>query len=221
MKRTFTINYGSFEARLMAEEGDDWQDEVLETLSFIKSNEEAFDSLPLATEASDPTVSEISDTNSTHGKADGGTPQTAASFNTYGGPLEPVAKELKISEKQLEEVIYTDIEGGDNPLLLTEDTSLLGDKQTDQQRNASLILLYVWEKCYGEDRVLSSDLKEALSLSGVKESNMGNMYQGAGDRYFSRKGRGASASVALTPPGRRTAQRELKDLFEKVATKDD
>lgn len=217
MKRTFTIQYGSYETRLLAEDNDDWKAEVLDQLSFINENEDSFEILRVGSEELNPKVSEITNPNQAHSGSEDGNQQTGPGYSTHGGPLEPLAKELRVAESELDEVLYVDTEGDDNPLLLIEDTDLLSSKKTDRQRNASLILLLVWEKLYGQERTLSSDLKEALNLSGVSESNMGNMYQGAGDRYFSRTGRGASASVALTPPGRRAAQKKLKELLNKIS----
>lgn len=219
MKRTFTVQFGSFEARLLTDESDNWGAELLELLDFIEENKESFEVLPVGREADISYVVGNEETKSDNSRDERSGPSDDHDVSLADGPLSPIAKELGVPESNLEEIIYLE-EDSEAPLLMIDDKSILGDRKTDRQRRASLILLYAWEKCLGVERVRSTELKDALALSVVNEQNIGNMYQGEGDRYFNRQGRGPSASVALTPPGQRAARKELMNVLEKAGVDD-
>lgn len=102
------------------------------------------------------------------------------------------------------------------PALYLPDTQLLGDTREERQRRAALILLYLWETCFGEDRVKSSTLKDALVQSGIDDSSLTNAYRGDADRYFDRNGRGRSATIGLTGPGTREGYQEITGLVKQL-----
>lgn len=131
-------------------------------------------------------------------------------------PLQPLSELVDVPISKLEGLIDVNPEAEEYPILYVEDLDLLGNSRVERQRRASLIILLSHRECYGEERMLSSDLKDSLVDSGVDEQSMFKMYQGKGERYFDTKGRGPSATLALKRPGRREAKKEIRNLIDEV-----
>jgi hypothetical protein len=212
MEKTARLEYGPLEVEIHALDGEDYQNEVLDIIRFIEENKDSLEDLD---DGSDTTEMDNS----------GNTETSLEEFTEEGeeekdeseepsGPLGAIASRLRTPESRLEDFIYVDPDGDDFPVLYLDEVGEVGERKTDKQRVGSLILLYIWHECYDVSRVKSSSLKDALELSNVSSEGMGNMYQGDGDRYFDRRGRGPSATVSLTPPGKRQARKVLKNLLE-------
>lgn len=206
-----TLKRGPVEFEIWGDEGNEVRDELKETIEYLETNLDQFENR---------NQSKYSAKIQNHG--DGVNEETDESnLNSVeeegeGDRLQQIANKVRIPVEELERVFLVD-EDEEMPTLFLEDMGILGDRKTDRQRRASLILLYLWHVCYGEERVKSSDLKDALQISGISDGSMGNMYQGKGDSYFDRAGRGPSATVALTPPGKRHARRAIQELFEELS----
>lgn len=213
METRAKIEHGPLEIEVHALEDEDYQEEIIEIIEFIEENKAVIEELEgeiSRSEMSDSGVEETSLEAFTENKGD----ESASEEETEAGPLSEVASELRVPERKLEEFLFVDPEGDDPPVMYVDEVGEVGERKTDKQRVVSLILLYLWHRCYDVDRVKSTNLKDALALSNVSSSGMGNMYQGEGDRYFNRKGRGPSATVRLTPPGKRQARKELNRLIQ-------
>lgn len=216
METTTKLEYGPLEVEIHAFDGEDYQKEVLDLIQFIEENQDSLDELESISESagmdqSKPEMMSLEE----FGEINQNEPDVvAAEEEEESGPLADIASELRVSEHELEDFIYVAPDEDDFPVLYTEEIGDFGDRKTDRQRISSLILLYVWHECYDTERVKSSSLKDALELSDISSSGMGNMYQGEGDRYFDRRGRGPSATVSLTPPGKRQARKLLRRFIE-------
>ena len=216
METTAKLEYGVLEVEIHAFDDEDYQKEVLDLIQFIEDNQDSLDELG---GISDPAEIDQSKSEVVSLEEFGENDQTetdldAADQEDETGPLADIASELRIPEHKLEDFIYVDPQEDDFPVLYIDEMGDIGERKTDRQRVSSLILLYVWQECYDVERSKSSSLKDALELSDVSSSGMGNMYQGEGDRYFDRRGRGPSATVSLTPPGKRQARKLLKRFAE-------
>mgnify|MGYP006274302445 FL=1 len=216
METTAKLEYGVLEVEIHAFDDEDYQKEVLDLIQFIEDNQDSLDELG---GISDPAEIDQSKSEVVSLEEFGENDQTetdldAADQEDETGPLADIASELRIPEHKLEDFIYVDPQEDDFPVLYIDEMGDIGERKTDRQRVSSLILLYVWHECYDVERIKSSSLKDALELSDVSSSGMGNMYQGEGDRYFDRRGRGPSATVSLTPPGKRQARKLLKRFAE-------
>lgn len=212
MDTTVNLEYGPLEVEVHALEDENYKREILDLIEFIEDNRESLDEL-----GGDSGPTEIPESKSetmSLGEFTADEEGDEEGSEEESGPLGPIASRLRVPMSKLENFIYVDPGTDDFPVLYLEEVGEIGEKKTDRQRIASLILLYVWHECYDESRVKSSSLKDALELSNVSSSGMGNMYQGDGDRYFDRRGRGPSATVSLTPPGKRQARKVLKRLLE-------
>lgn len=203
MEANATLDYGALQVELRAENAADLESELSQIITFLESNEDRINGI--FGDISPPNVDD-----SEHGNGDSDDDSRLQNGDREG-PLAALARNLRTDEELLEDFILTDDE---LPQLYVEDIRVIGNNKTDRQRNASLILLYIWDECYDVERVKTSDLKNALSMSGISESNLANMYQGQGDRFFDRSGRGASATIGLTTPGKRRAKKELSGIVE-------
>jgi len=213
METRAKIEHGPLEIEVHAFEDEDYQEEVIDIIEFIEENKAVIEELEGEISRSGMKDSGTEDT-SLEAFTESNGDESESEEQIEAGPLSEVASELRVSERELEEFLFVDSEGEDPPVMYVDEVGEVGDRKTDRQRVVSLILLYLWHRCYDVDRVKSTNLKDALALSNVSSSGMGNMYQGEGDRYFNRKGRGPSATVRLTPPGKRQARKELKRLLE-------
>ena len=213
METTARLEYGILEVEIHALDADDYQKEILDLIQFIEENKDALEDLGGVSEPSEMEYSGSEEMSLEEFGLDE-EKQTEEEENETSGPLGEIASRLRVPESKLEEFIYIDPDRDDFPVLYPEEVGNIGERKTDRQRVASLILLYIWHEYYDETRVKSSSLKDALELSDVSSSGMGNMDQGEGDRYFDRRGRGPSATVSLTPPGKREARKVLKRLME-------
>ncbi len=212
METTAKLEYGPLEVEIHALNDEGYQEEVLDLIQFIEDNQESLEGLVRDDDPSEmgPSKSEV--TSLEEFTPNGGEEEEES--ETEPGPLSEIASNLRVPEFKLEEFLYVDPVEDDFPVIYVDEIGNIGQRKTDKQRVASLILLYLWHECYDADRVKSTSLKDALELSNISSSGMGNMYQGDGDRYFDRKGRGPSATVRLTPPGKRQARKVLRRLVQ-------
>ncbi|WP_394739451.1 hypothetical protein [Natronococcus roseus] len=212
METTVKLEYGPMEVEIHAFDDEDYQKEVLDLIQFIEDNQESLEEL------------EEGDENAElgHSKIEGTSLEEFAESNDENdeevkqesGPLSEITSKLGVPESELKRCFYVDPDQEEPPVIYLDEVGNIGEQKTDRQRVASLALLYISHECYDLERVKSTALKEALELSDISSSGMGNMYQGEGDRYFDRRGRGPSATVGLTPPGRRQARKVLKRLIQ-------
>lgn len=210
METTVKLEYGAMEVEIHSFDGEDYQKEVLDLIQFIEDNQELLEELGGLGEPAEMDQSKIEGTSLeefTENENDEETEQES-------GPFSEIASKLRVSESDLERCFDVDLDGEEPPVLYLDEVRSIGERKTDRQRVASLALLFLWHKFYNTDRVKSSALKDALELSNVSSTGMGNMYQGEGDRYFDRRGRGPSATVGLTPPGKRQARKVLKRFVQ-------
>ncbi|REA05535.1 hypothetical protein DEQ92_04450 [Haloferax sp. Atlit-6N] len=210
METTVTFEYGPMTVEIHALNDEDYQEEVLDLMQFIENNQDQFNEFGVD-QVSPEIESDKTESTSLESFAQNGVEEE----NTEPGPLHSIASQLHVSESQLERFLHVNPDDDEMPVLYSEELGKIGKRQTDRQRVASLILLYVWHECYEANRVKSSKLKDALELSSISSSGMANMYQGEGDRYFNRAGRGPSATVKLTPPGKRQARKILRKFTQK------
>lgn len=212
METTVTFEYGPLTVEIHAREDENYQDEILDLMRFLENHQEQFEEIGVESGAAEihPEKTEMVSLDQFESEE----PQEDDESEAGAGLLGPIASELRISVAELREFLHVDPDNDDLPVMYVDELGDIGKKQTDRQRVASLVLLYLWHECYDEDRVKSSALKDALELSNVSSSGMANMYQGDGDRYFDRRGRGPTATVALTPPGKRQARKVIRRLVD-------
>lgn len=218
METTVTLEYGPLKAEIFARDDENYQDEILDFLKFLENNQERFESLGTAEPSPDVYQSKTERASLEDFASE--SEEAIEASDEIDNPFKQIASSLRISPERLEDFLYVDPEREDSPVLFVDKLGELGERQTDRQRVASLALLYTWHEYYDEERVKSTDLKNALELSDISSSGMANMYQGDGDRLFDRRGRGPTATVRLTAPGLRQARNVLKQMAEDIESSD-
>lgn len=218
MNITVSLRHGPLDVEVEAEDSEDYQQEILDFVEFLEENDDTLQSLDGALShhiGEDGTTQQTSQQKS----GDSNTNYQDDSENDDvsvddGGPLAPIASATDNSETVLENLIAAP-EGDDRvPYLVIDDLDILGDSKIQKKRVAALILLFAFHKCYGEERIASSDLKDAFIRSGVPEDHINEAYKDEGKRFFDPRGRGGSASVALLGPGEREAKKEINRIIE-------
>lgn len=210
METTVTFEHGPLTVEIHALEEDNYQEELLDLLEFLDSNQEQFEGIDAPSEPQEltPGKPEVASLD----QFKDGDEEELGEEKDSDSPLSEIASELRIPVRELD--VFLDV-GEERPVMYLDELDDIGKKQSERQRVVSLILLYLWHEYYDKQRVKSSALKGALELSNVSSSGMANMYQGDGDRYFDRRGRGPSATVKLTPPGKRQARKLLREFVNK------
>ena len=220
-----TLRHGPLEVDIDASSEDDYQSELLDLLEFLEEYEERFSDLePDLDESKSEDDSESLDGQASMDAFTGGEGTSEKEQGSNEGDsngvdggkdaLEPLAKKANASPEQLREFIDIDPEREEPPFIVPE-TSEFADTKTRRQFIGSLILLAIWNDCYEEDRMKSSTLKDGLEFSGIDSDSMYNMYDLAdAESAFDKSGKGQSATVGLTRPGKREAYKTLRELLD-------
>lgn len=216
-----TLRKGPLEVEIEASDDDDYQAEILEILEFLDSNEDQLRELDAPNEEPDPEPEQASVTDWSNQTESASTEEQDTSDVEAGpdvvenGPAAEFASQLRVNPDRLVEVIDIDPNLEEEPFI-DADTAEFGETRIERQFHGALILLGTWQECYGVDRIASSDLKDALDISGIDSDSLYNMYQRIDevDSYLDTSGRGSSATVALTRPGLREAQNRIRELVE-------
>jgi len=227
-----SLRHGPLEVEIDADSEDDYQSELLDLLEFLEEYEERFTDLD---PQSGELESEVDDGNGVKNGDDdhdgqasmdvftGGndaseeeqaTPGKSSTTANEEAEIASLAKKADASVKQLRDFVDIDSTGEEPPFIVAE-TDNFGENKTRRQFIGSLILLAVWDKCYEEDRMKSSTLKDALEFSNIDSDSMYNMYNlDDAEGLFDKTGRGGRATVKLTRPGQREAYKKLRNLLE-------
>lgn len=204
------LDQGPMSIEITADTEEDYESEVLNVLDFLEENSTRLEKFGLAEEFGEVEMSETgTDAKITQEW------ETDESEEGEEDPIAPLSERVGLPEDKLKELFDIDPEGEDIPLLIIDDAEVLGDSKVKRQRSAALMLLLVYEVCYGEERMGSSDLKDSLADSRIEETNLFQIYNGDGERYFDTRGRGPSATVGLKRPGRRQARKEIRNLIDR------
>lgn len=202
MEITLTLRKGPIEAEFTGEEREKLQTELLDFKEFLEDNAEAFQGISSVEEADgEPEQIDLEESVSQMGDPEEKEIQEA---------LAPIERATGISRSELTNYLYVGPDGEADPEILIEDPDETFDTtMKGKQKPASLILLYLWDKCYGDkEEVRSSELKDALAGSGVDPKNLFNMY----DNDFKRKGPNNDI-LELSRSGQIQAQKEIEKLL--------
>lgn len=221
MELTVTLNHGPINAEFTGEEREEIEENLLQFMEFLDENEEVFAGVENpdseenleGTHELDPDYWEERQEEpvSTSGND---VPETDVSYGS-------IPDRTGLDEEAI--VQYFDIDPeGEEPPYLNFDIEVLGEEgnsRSEKQMRGSLILMTLWRECNGIESVRSPELKDALRISGIDDTNTSNMYQfndGEGDRYFRREGSGANTDISLTMPGKREGFDQIEQTVERL-----
>ena len=202
-----TLHHGPIEAEVEATADEEYQEKFLELLEFIEENQDRIQKVEFPSRQTGEEGSNKSTATQTTLTESNQEDNTVTS--EIAAVLEPVARKTGVEVQKLERVLFVDPDSEEPPEILIDDPSIFGDSKKSKQKPVSLILLYLWDECYGQDTVHSSDLKDALADCGIDPSNLFNIY----DSKF-RKSGGNNRQLSLTRSGKLQAQDEICNLIE-------
>jgi hypothetical protein len=213
---SITIRHGPLDVEIQAEESEEYQQEVLDLLDFIETNQTRFEDLSSAPiEADIPEITQApADTDMWE--------EEEARADEGGSNLSDISRRTGVDQSVLERLfdIPEDIE--ETPAIIIEEfedgIDVFGTSRRERQARASLVLLYVWQQVRQVDEVPSSELGDALHMSGIDPDNMYAMYDALGgdaDAYFNRTS-GGTPTVTLSRRGERAAIDELQELVGRL-----
>lgn len=216
MELTVSLNLGRLNAELTGEDRQELQNELVEFINFLEENEGIIDDV-LSRESERVERTDSAD---------------EAIQYVEEQPHQPTSDFGDIPDRTSLEPgtlsSYFDLDpDGDEPPFLNFNTDVLGESgsaRNEKQMRASLILLTLWRECLGLEPVVSSDLKDALRISGIDDTELSNMYQfnnNEGNRYFRREGRGQNTEIELTLPGQREGYDQIRRTVERLESDDD
>lgn len=209
-----TVDYGPLNAEFQGGDQEELQDNLVEFVEFLEENDDVFDAIRASYNGNGGSAT--SDINAGYieeGTEEQTNGESVGEVEEEDHPLKSLARNANTSTETLDDIIYVDPDGEEKPQLLVSKKHLGGTK-AERQRTAAYILLRVWEDCYGEERMKTSELKSLLTMANIKEDKLYNAWKGAGKGDFDPTGRGESATVGLTGPGRRQAIKVLQQLVE-------
>jgi len=216
-----SLCHGPLEIEINATGEDDYEKELLELLEFVEEHEERLEGLNVDASAEssekdegEPSTGQVSMEQFSGDTQSGGSNKKSPEESTADEELlGSLPKKIDASPEAIREIIDIDPSGEEPPFLLV-DTDEFGNTKKRRQFVTSLLILAVWDECYEEDRMKSSELKDALEHSGVSSSSMYNMYNlDNADSFFHKQGRGGNTTLKLRRPGKREAHKRLRELI--------
>lgn len=216
MELTIEFQHGPIDAEFTGEDRKEVQENFLQFVEFLGENAQEFDNIePPESNSEDlkePGLdSDLWKDNSENQSTNGSS--GSENEEEEGHPLASLARKANTSVETLDSIIYVDHDGEEEPQLMIEKAKLGGSK-TERQRTAAYMLLRIWDDCYGEERMKTSKLKNILTMSGVSDNDLFNAWNGPGKGNFDSTGKGASATVGLTGPGKRRALKTIQEVVE-------
>lgn len=211
MELRVTLDSGPLNAEFQGGDREEIQNNLVEFVRFLEEQEDIFEALDVSTED----IAGSKDAGAGNAKAGNGGATAGsdaeAETTTEDNPLAPLSSRLNTSIEELEELIYVSVENGELPQLLMDDPDRLGDSVVERQRNVAMLVLLVWEKCYGQSKMKVSDIKDVLSMMDISTSHT---YRAWEKSYFKQTGTGPASSIQLRGPGERNAYSLLRELLE-------
>ena len=225
MEINVTLRHGPLSVEIQAEQEDDYQQELMEVLDFIEENQQSFEQLTPWQKDEDqiggyvqaPADSEIWETR--HGSAETVEERPDRSNRIF----ESVSRSTGVDEATLERIFDMPENEEETPGIIIEEfeegVDALGNSRREQQARASLMLLYIWHEIRDVDKIPSSELADALNMSGVDPTDMYAMYSALGgdaDAYFNRT-TGGNPTVKLSRRGKRVASNEIEEFADQLS----
>ena len=221
MELTITLDHGPLTAEFIGEDREEIEENLLEFIEFLQENEEVFERNEQISDGE--TQENTPELNSDYWEeqqeesesADSG--ETTETDVSYGS----IASRTGFDEETIGQYFDIDPEG-EEPPYLNFDADVLGESgssRSEKQMRGSLIVMTLWREGNETEQVGSSELKDALRISGIDDTNLYNMYQfndGEGDRYFRREGSGGNTEITLTMPGEREGFDQIKRAIERL-----
>lgn len=206
MKIQVTFQDGPIEAEITAEEDEDY-DEALETLADFVDGYDI-----------QGTVDTSEDAASIENEAGKKEKNGNQVMNPDSSQSNPLFDQVDATESEIHRIIKTGtVEDGEVKELpeILGNTDILGSSKEERLLNGSVVILSILDGVHDISRVKTSEIKDALSNSGIDEGAWGKLSRTDNeDVYLDRRGKGPSATTELRPPGKEDAMGYIQDLID-------
>lgn len=210
-----TVEHGAITAEIEATEEDDYTD-VLEKLAnfaeehpdFVEESnsrldEDESDQDERRSNAEDTHLSEFSEKEST--ELDEGNEEREIENDM----LRPLLKRLDVSEGDF--IRTFEVAEDVSPRILAPE-KLSGETKSERMLNAALVLSTIWQDCYGEEWLKSSELSDALEQSGLGDRSDYIYNQDDWQRLLNKNGQGRGTKIKPTRLGEDKAEKLIETM---------
>ena len=219
MEINIHLHHGPLDVEIQADKEENYQQEVLDIIEFIEENSEEFNHLSPQQEDRHEEEYEQAPADSDIWEEGVNNEESSQERNT-NGIFQSVSRATNVDESTLERIFDMPENEEQVPAIIIEEfeegLDVLGSSRRERQARASLMLLYIWHEIRDVDEVLSSDLGDALNMSGIDPTDMYGMYDtlgGDADTYFNRT-TGGNPTVKLSRRGKRIASNQIEEFTE-------
>lgn len=213
MDLRLTIEHGAITAEIEASDGDDYR-EVLEELAdfaeehpdFVKSQKTEEDDLGQSNTDSDTTetnLKEFADEPSAGSDIDSGDEEVENKM------LRPLLESLDVSE---DDFIRTfEVAEDVTPRILAPE-KVPGETKSEKFLNAALVISKIWQDCYGEPWLKSSELSDSIEQSGLGERTDYIYSQDGWQRLLNKEGQSRGTKIQPTRLGEDKAEEVITQM---------
>ncbi|MFC7215161.1 hypothetical protein ACFQO4_13880 [Saliphagus sp. GCM10025334] len=213
MELKLTLEHGALSAQIEASEEDNYTQVLDDLATFLEDHPELAINRDVetpqepnpepeqSTESKDAVLAEFTET-------DSGSP--SSSVETISREiLRPLLKEIDVSEDEFIRVFEVDEEV--TPRILTSD-DIPGETKGEKILNASLILTTIWQECYGEKWMKTSELSDSLEQSGLSNRTDYIYNQENWQAMFNKDGEKRGTKLRVTRLGKDKAEELMETL---------
>lgn len=205
MEVTITFNQGPLEAEIHASDEDDYRKILDDLADFVNKHPELVEKPNPGTTPSQTTGGRSDQAGDEAQESEG----KVSSLEVENEMLRPVLRETNIDEESFIRVfeVHKDV----TPRILNTEI-LPGDSPGKMVLNASAILLTLWQECYDETWMKSSDLSDTLEQSGISDRTDYIYNQSNWQSLFDKQGEGRGTKLRVTRLGKDEGVALMKEM---------
>lgn len=215
MNLELTVEYGSITAEIEATDEDDYTKVLEELAEFAEEHPEFVERAnfqPVTNEPNqeethpdpmDADLSEFSDDSSV------GNEESSKKQEIENDMLRPLLERVNVSEGDF--IRTFEVAEEVTPRILTPE-QLSGETKSEKMLNAALILSTIWQDCYGEEWLKSSDLSDALEQSGLGDRTDYIYNQDDWQKLLNKNGQGRGTKIKPTRLGEDRAEELIEAM---------
>ncbi|MDG5778889.1 hypothetical protein VB779_15600 [Haloarculaceae archaeon H-GB11] len=221
MEITITLDYGPLDVEFTGGEREELEENLIAFIEFLEEDEAIFGNSDFAIDQEPGEESPGLDPDYWESQQESTQEPDSTESSVAAISFGSIPNRTDIDEGTLDGYFDIDPEG-EEPPYLNFDVDILGESgnsRSEKQMRGSLILMTLWREGNGIEEIGSSDLKDALRISGIDDESLYAMYgfnNDEGDRYFRRDGSGANTEITLTMPGEREGFDQIQRTVERL-----
>lgn len=221
MELTVNLNHGPIDVEFTGEDREEVEENLLHFIEFLEENQESIAGIDLPDNGNNSEETPELDSDYWEEQQEESESTTQNNLGDSSVSYGSIPNRTGIDEAKLAEYFAVDPES-EEPPYLNFDPEVLGEdgnSRSEKQMRGCLILLTLWNEVNETEECGSSELKDALRISAIDDTNLYNMYRfndDEGDRYFNREGSGGNTDISLTMAGKREGYDQIARTVERL-----